>query len=598
MKRIISIILSCSILMNSTVSCGLFRPKISIAKFTDDNDSSSDSEKTESGSIEGTVNEGLELTGRFDRERNTVDFSESGDGDKATVESSNGDRASLKQDNSAKSSTQGRSEVTTDAEVDGAIESESSGSNQEGPNSPRNDPAIRGIIEQSGLKNANPNEGNVGGGRKDPCDGCDGNNGGGSGGAGSEKKDISYANLDELEAKVNEEKAKFKGKVEGAKEGNSQARNRVSNSARGLLDEHNAKVEKIKERFRNKGLETEKKVQFFTDPQSRLGQEIRDAAGRFNPNANQNLKDIHRKLLNQADKNAYTGNINAANEFLKGANKLADLSNNPGQLPAEVFDPNFRPDYNSVSFDEKNERIKAGKVGLDLYGSASDLAADNSPAANQALVEAGTLLDIALGAARFSSIVDVPLSAMELFTGKTLEFDANGNPMIVESSTVTRAAAALTLGLTAAAFVTTGGLAAVGVAAAIGFIPGLLKAARKALGGLSKTEKAAETVADVERTVEQLADIAKNIEPQKRPRIPQANEPLVFGNPDKIKSQMKARGWTESDIREALKTEGIPAVGKKGQATRYVNPRTGKSVVVDNGTGEIFHVGGEGFIYE
>ena len=128
------------------------------------------------------------------------------------------------------------------------------------------------------------------------------------------------------------------------------------------------------------------------------------------------------------------------------------------------------PDYNPGSFDEKNERIKAGKVGLDLYGTASDLAADNFPAANEALVEAGTLLDIAVGVARFSSIVDVPLSAMELFTGKTLEFDANGNPMIVEAFTVTRAAAALTLGLTAAAFVTTGGLAAVGVAAAMGYI--------------------------------------------------------------------------------------------------------------------------------
>ena len=61
---------------------------------------------------------------------------------------------------------------------------------------------------------------------------------------------------------------------------------------------------------------------------------------------------------------------------------------------------------------------------------------------------------------------------------------------------------------------------------------------------------------------------------------------------------MKKRGWTEKDIREAMKTKGIPATGKNGPATRYVHPRTGKSIVIDNKTNEIFHVGGEGFKYD
>lgn len=39
-------------------------------------------------------------------------------------------------------------------------------------------------------------------------------------------------------------------------------------------------------------------------------------------------------------------------------------------------------------------------------------------------------------------------------------------------------------------------------------------------------------------------------------------------------------------------------MGKNGPATRYVHPKTGKSVVVDNRTGEIFHVGGKGFKYD
>lgn len=47
-----------------------------------------------------------------------------------------------------------------------------------------------------------------------------------------------------------------------------------------------------------------------------------------------------------------------------------------------------------------------------------------------------------------------------------------------------------------------------------------------------------------------------------------------------------------------MKTKGIPTTGKNGLATRYVHPRTGKSIVIDNKTNEIFHVGGEGFKYD
>jgi hypothetical protein len=61
---------------------------------------------------------------------------------------------------------------------------------------------------------------------------------------------------------------------------------------------------------------------------------------------------------------------------------------------------------------------------------------------------------------------------------------------------------------------------------------------------------------------------------------------------------MAARGWTDEQIEEALRTTPIPAKGKLGPASRYVHPTTGKSVVVDDATGEIFHVGGEGFKYD
>lgn len=78
----------------------------------------------------------------------------------------------------------------------------------------------------------------------------------------------------------------------------------------------------------------------------------------------------------------------------------------------------------------------------------------------------------------------------------------------------------------------------------------------------------------------------------------EGKEPLRFSNEAKLRRQMARRGWTEALIREALETPGIPKMGKRGPATRYVHPTTGKSVVVDNASGEVFHVGGEGFRYE
>ena len=44
----------------------------------------------------------------------------------------------------------------------------------------------------------------------------------------------------------------------------------------------------------------------------------------------------------------------------------------------------------------------------------------------------------------------------------------------------------------------------------------------------------------------------------------------------------------------------FPAVNKVNpgnSATRYVHPTTGRSVVVDDVTHEVIHVGGDGFLY-
>jgi hypothetical protein len=60
---------------------------------------------------------------------------------------------------------------------------------------------------------------------------------------------------------------------------------------------------------------------------------------------------------------------------------------------------------------------------------------------------------------------------------------------------------------------------------------------------------------------------------------------------------MLDRGWTDDMINDAMQTDGIPTEGNFGPATRYIHPATGQSLVIDNLTREIFHVGGPGYLY-
>ncbi len=65
---------------------------------------------------------------------------------------------------------------------------------------------------------------------------------------------------------------------------------------------------------------------------------------------------------------------------------------------------------------------------------------------------------------------------------------------------------------------------------------------------------------------------------------------------------MGKRGWSNAQIDEAIASGGkFPAsnqVTPGHGATRHVHPKTGRSVVVDDVTGEVIHVGGDGFLYE
>ena len=68
-----------------------------------------------------------------------------------------------------------------------------------------------------------------------------------------------------------------------------------------------------------------------------------------------------------------------------------------------------------------------------------------------------------------------------------------------------------------------------------------------------------------------------------------------------IRLSMIKRGWLSSEILEAY-TQGdffdaVDLTGSNVAATRFVHPESGKSVVINNATGKIIHVGGRDFQY-
>jgi RHS repeat-associated protein len=75
----------------------------------------------------------------------------------------------------------------------------------------------------------------------------------------------------------------------------------------------------------------------------------------------------------------------------------------------------------------------------------------------------------------------------------------------------------------------------------------------------------------------------------------------AFKTEAKWAGQLAARGWTPKLISEAIthgqKFVAENLVNKGNTATRFVHPLTGQSVVIDDMTKELIHVGGPGFKY-
>lgn len=67
------------------------------------------------------------------------------------------------------------------------------------------------------------------------------------------------------------------------------------------------------------------------------------------------------------------------------------------------------------------------------------------------------------------------------------------------------------------------------------------------------------------------------------------------------RKKMRQRGWTADQITEAIplgpRFAASNHINPANTATRYVHPTTGRSVVLDDSTGEVIHVGGDGYVY-
>jgi hypothetical protein len=140
-------------------------------------------------------------------------------------------------------------------------------------------------------------------------------------------------------------------------------------------------------------------------------------------------------------------------------------------------------------------------------------------------------------------------------------------------------------------------IAIMGVAA---FIALVAKVARGRGGRGGAIEARPKTVPSEPRPVKLPSDVVKAKTPPKAVEKPTWNLG-EHKSAQKFQNQMQKRGWTSEQIDEAISDgqqfRAPNKINPGNTATRYVHPTTGRSVVVDDVTREVLHVGGDGFKY-
>jgi hypothetical protein len=282
--------------------------------------------------------------------------------------------------------------------------------------------------------------------------------------------------------------------------------------------------------------------------------------------------DLAQKTLQHARARASAGDLIGAEKRSNTVAALVDAALNSNK-PS-------KNGVNGVAYNETNSRHAAYQTSLSLFDSANTLD-ENSlfGIADSIRSAAANVLNFALDIARFSVFADIPLSGMELFAGKTVEFNSStGAVEVRDASTLERTFAAGSIfGSVLGGFVA----GPAGIAAATMLVGGIEKTLAKNLAkghGIEIANRAAKEIVDAGR---RIADSAGKygIKTPKGMRVFGKLSAAIETLPGKLKVQRIKEGADSTKIAIVGRSMGDAEkglVGVKDAATHLktkgVNP--------------------------
>ena len=252
------------------------------------------------------------------------------------------------------------------------------------------------------------------------------------------------------------------------------------------------------------------RVDIKTPSGTDLGKALRDAEisasflGGVGNSGSKNAVAKAKKVIQDADDAAGKGDIEGAKKRIVTVDALLNAARFPNLIPKKPADFDSDTEWGSPDA----QRYAAYASTLDLVDAASDLDKFGlSILSSRAHDVAVLMLNLGLGLARFSPLVDIPSSIVESFSGTVVEFDANGGPVLRPASLFERSVAVGTVLLATTGFAAGGWGAAVG----IGLVGGISKALEKQIAKHTEQEIAERTAKEIIGDAEKLVDSAGHV---------------------------------------------------------------------------------------
>ena len=333
----------------------------------------------------------------------------------------------------------------------------------------------------------------------------------------SQKEDGSrikfYPNIDELEKSVVAERAKLVEKAGALSKEIAAGAGGLKGAVGKAGKNHNSSVEVIVGNGSllagDAGAPTAR-VDIKTPSGTDLGKALRDAEisasflGGVGNSGSKNAVAKAKKVIQDADDAAGKGDIEGAKKRIVTVDALLNAARFPNLIPKKPADFDSDTEWGSPDA----QRYAAYASTLDLVDAASDLDKFGlSILSSRAHDVAVLMLNLGLGLARFSPLVDIPSSIVESFSGTVVEFDANGGPVLRPASLFERSVAVGTVLLATTGFAAGGWGAAVG----IGLVGGISKALEKQIAKHTEQEIAERTAKEIIGDAEKLVDSAGHV---------------------------------------------------------------------------------------